>query len=131
MSGNDVAPPSPSTTFGRAMMLQALSAMIIIGGLLVLWTPEGILNLHMLVVGILYAIGFIQIFLVRYVLQGGHNGAIASLIVALAAILFTFILVAFWVETPESAGKGFFFFTSMFVNFGLAGMLHNILLQKT
>jgi hypothetical protein len=119
---------SAKSSLGRAMMLQALSAIFIIGGLLLFWTPAGFLDLESLTVGALYATGFVQIILVRYILQREVNGVLGSLIVSVAAMLFTFIATIIQIGQSGQEWIALYFALTMLLNFVLAYMLRNILL---
>jgi hypothetical protein len=85
----------PGSPLGIAIMAQVLSAILIIGGTLYFGPPSSEM-LWLVVVGVLYAIGFVQLLLTRYLLQREKNGIIAAGMVAILAMLFAFVNTLVW-----------------------------------
>ncbi len=83
------------TPLGIAIMVQVLSAILIIGGTLY-FGPPGSDILWLAIVGIMYAIGFVQMLLTRYLLQREKNGIVVAIIVAFLAMIFTFSIALIW-----------------------------------
>ncbi len=83
------------TPLGIAIMVQVLSAILIIGGTLY-FGPPGADILWLTIVGIMYAIGFVQMLLTRYLLQREKNGIVVAIIVAFLAMIFTFSIALIW-----------------------------------
>jgi hypothetical protein len=108
------------------MMLQAVSAVINIGGItlftLANFTQDSI---TIVVIGILYALAFVQINMVRYMLQKQRNGIEGSLVVAYAAVVLS-VIVELLILTQRYDVRVFYFGILAFVNLLLAGRLTDI-----
>jgi hypothetical protein len=83
------------SNLGYALVLQVISALLIIGGTLLVGSP-GPDVIWMTVTGILYGIGFIQLLLTRYVMQRERNGILAAFLIATFAYIFSIGMAFFW-----------------------------------
>ena len=91
------------SNLGYALMLQVSSAILIIGGSIVYGAP-GTDLIWLLVVAILYAIGFLQMFGTRYLMQREKYSIHVALAIATFAYLFSAGLVFFWYVLSDQLG---------------------------
>ncbi len=111
---------------GRAMMLQAVSAVTNIGGITLLTIASVTQDsLTIVVIGSLYALAFVQINMVRYVLQKQRNGIEGSLVVAYAAVVLS-VIVELLILTQGYNVRILYFGMLALVNLILAGRLTDI-----
>ncbi|MFW9787681.1 MAG: hypothetical protein ACFFE2_11535 [Candidatus Thorarchaeota archaeon] len=80
---------------GIANMVQVLSAILIIGGTLYCGPPNSEM-LWLIVVGVLYTIGFVQLLMTRYLMQREKSSIEGAIIVAMLAMLFSFVDALVW-----------------------------------
>ena len=92
-----------SSNLGYALMLQVSSAILIIGGSLVFGAP-GTELVWLIIVAILYAIGFLQMFGTRYLMQREKHGILVALAIATFAYLFSAGLVFSWYVLSDQLG---------------------------
>jgi hypothetical protein len=83
------------STLGYTLMLQVMSALLLIGGTWLIGAPSPDV-IWLTVKGILYCIAFIQLLLTRYVMQRERNGILASFMMATVAYLFSIGMAFFW-----------------------------------
>ena len=113
----------PGSPLGIAIMVQVLSAILIIGGTLY-FGPPGSEMIWLIVVGVLYAIGFVQLLLTRYLLQREKNGIVAAVIVAILAMLFSFANAIIWGVFVDQWIPTIFYCLAAAVNVPNAGVLN-------
>ncbi|MGY5872054.1 MAG: hypothetical protein RTV72_07425 [Candidatus Thorarchaeota archaeon] len=129
MTEKEKFPLNSQSPLGRAMMFQALSAVLIIGGVYILFGAITTLNLWVLFIGSFYAIGFVQIFLVRYVLQKQLHGVKGSIGVAITTVVFSLFCFFNWLLQPLQEWKTIYFFTIATINFVILLKLKPLLFQ--
>ncbi|MFX1607040.1 MAG: hypothetical protein ACFFDD_14195 [Promethearchaeota archaeon] len=83
------------SNLGYALMLQVTSAILILGGTLFFGAPSPDV-VWLVVTGILYGLGFIQLLVTRYVMQIERNGILVALIIATFACIFSFGIAGCW-----------------------------------
>jgi len=111
------------TNLGKAIMVQVVSAILIIGGTL-FFGPPGTDILWLTIVGILYAIGFIQMLLTRYLLQKEKNGILAAIIISLLAMLFSVIAAIIWGVLLDLWIPSFFYVIIFAINLANGAVLN-------
>ena len=80
--------PPTRSYLGLSLRLQAVSGIIFIGSLLVLSDIVSIIPIHwVLAFGVLYAVGFLQLILLRTLLQKVKYSVHASMVIALNAVV--------------------------------------------
>jgi len=122
---NERAAPSIDigTNLGKTIMVQVLSAILIIGGTL-FFGPPGTDILWLTIVGILYMIGFIQMLLTRYLLQREKNGILAAIIVSLLAMAFSVIAAIIWGVLLDRWIPSFFYVIIFAINLANGAVLN-------
>ena len=80
---------------GMAIMVQVLSGILIIGGSAYFGPPITDI-LWVILAAALYMIGFIQIIITRNVLQRERNAILVANIVAVLAMVFSFVAAIIW-----------------------------------
>jgi hypothetical protein len=108
---------------GRALMLQILSAIMIIGSLVVFVGGISVSFEWLLVMSVLYVIGFVQLLITRYVMQKEEGSITAAIVVTLSAIAFSIIVGFFWIIQSMYIGLGLYFIIVGMVNAILAVLL--------
>ena len=108
---------------GRALMLQILSAIMIIGSLVVFVGGISVSFEWLLVMSVLYVIGFVQLLITRYVMQKEEGSITAAIVVTLSAIAFSIIVGFFWIIQSMYIGFGLYFIIVGMVNAILAVLL--------
>ena len=111
------------TNLGKAIMVQVVSAILIIGGTLFIG-PPGTDLLWLTIVGILYAIGFMQMLLTRYLLQREKNGILVAIIISLLAMVFSVIAATIWVVLSDLWIPSFFYVIIFAINLANSGVLN-------
>jgi hypothetical protein len=82
------AMPPTRSYLGLSLRLQAVSGIIFIGSLLALSDIVSIIPIHWVVAfGVLYAVGFLQLILLRTLLQKVKYSVHASIVIALIAVV--------------------------------------------
>jgi len=82
--------PPTQSYLGLSLRLQAISGIVLIGSLLSLSDIVGSIPPHWVVAfSVLYAIGFLQLIILRTLLQKAKYSVYASMVVALIAVILT------------------------------------------
>jgi len=85
--------------------------------------PAGSEIAWLIFAGNLYAIGFIQLLVTRYLLQREKNGVLVAYIVAILAIAFSFGMALFWGILLDQWMQSSFYALIVGFNVPLAGIL--------
>jgi hypothetical protein len=113
------------SNLGYALMLQVISAILIIGGTLFVGAPSPDV-VWLTASGILYAIGFIQLLLTRYVMQREKNGILVAFFIASIAYLFSIGMAFYWYALFNQWVPLVLYCVAFGINVALAGLLTKI-----
>ena len=109
MAEKDVLPLNSKSLLGRAMMLQTLSGIMIVGSLAVRIPPIDEEWIGLSLVGGLIVIGLSQILSMRAVLQKDSWGISASNTLSILAVLFSLVVGFFWIIQYTEILLGLYF----------------------
>ncbi|MFW9964931.1 MAG: hypothetical protein ACFFCX_15280 [Candidatus Sifarchaeia archaeon] len=115
-----------SSLVGRALLLQAFSAILIIGSLLIFVTGIIVNISGVAVMSVLYMIGFVQMLVTRYVMQGEAGGITVAFVVAIIAFLVSLIVGFYWIIQTTFPLIGIFYIIVGMVNTILIGLLQEV-----
>jgi len=119
-------PPTRSYS-GLSLRLQAVSGIIFIGSLLTLSDIVSIIPIHwVLAFGVLYAIGFLQLILLRTLLQKVKYSVHASMVIALTAVILSGLVWASLLVTFGPDGRILPLIASTTINFVLLWCLFEV-----
>jgi len=107
------------SNLGYALMLQVTSAILILGGTWFFGAPSPDV-VWLIVTGILYGLGFIQLLVTRYVMQRERNGILVALIIATFTCMFSFGIAGFWYVLFNQLMPMVFYTITFGINFTLA-----------
>ena len=110
---------------GIAVILQVLSAIMIIGGS-VYFGPPNTEILSVVIAALLYAVGFIQIIMTRNVLQREKNALLVAYFVALLALASSAITALLWALFGDQWTPMYFFLIVAGINTPLGGFLNGL-----
>ena len=113
------------SNLGYALMLQIISAVFIIGGS-TYFGPHGFGLFSLVLIILLYAIGFIQLLVTRYVMQREKNGVLVAIGVAIITLLLSFGLAVYGWEVGLHEMQTFFYFAVGTINVHLTVFLRKV-----
>jgi hypothetical protein len=105
-------------------MLQVISAVSIIGGS-TYFGPLSFDPVSFILIILLYAIGFIQLLVTRYVMQREKSGVLVAIGFAIITLLLAFSLAVYWWGIGFHEMQAFFYFAV-----GTINVLLTVLLRK-
>ena len=113
------------SNLGYALMLQIISAVSIIGGS-TYFGPFSFGPVSFILIILLYAIGFIQLLVTRYVMQREKNGVLVAIGFAIITLLLSFSLAVYWGEIGFHEMQAFFYFAVGTINVHLTVFLRKV-----
>jgi len=111
---------------GRALMTQTISAILIIGSLLIFVTDISVNLTGMAVMSVLYVMGFVQMLVTRYMMQGEEGGVTVAFIVAVISFLVSLIVGFYWILRTLYPLIGIFYLIVGMVNTILIVLLREV-----
>ncbi|MFW9805503.1 MAG: hypothetical protein ACFFFK_02080 [Candidatus Thorarchaeota archaeon] len=113
------------SNLGYALMLQVISAVSIIGGL-TYFGPFSFDLVSFILIILLYAIGFIQLLVTRYVMQREKYGVLVAIGFAIITLSLSFSLAVYWWEIGFHEIQAFFYFAVGTINVHLTVFLRKV-----
>ena len=113
------------SNLGYALMLQVISAVSIIGGS-TYFGPFSFGPVSFILIILLYAIGFIQLLVTRYVMQREKNGVLVAIGFAIITLLLSFGLAVYWWDIGFHEMQAFFYFAVGTINVHLTVLLRKV-----